>query len=116
MSSAWGTSWGAAWGGSWGAIAAPVEEVQDQGRWAGEWLPIPVPKKYQPALPPKRKARVIATGPTPRAMVYARVINPVRINAALIVHDVPVAEVTCRVDNTIPNEEETIIAALAALL
>jgi hypothetical protein len=117
MSSAWGKSWGGSWASSWGAVVAPVVEVpKDAGRFAGEWLPIPVPKKYQHALPPKRKVKVHATGPAPRASATARVINPVHFSARLVVYDGPVYEITCRVDTSIVDEEDFIIAALAAQL
>lgn len=117
MTSSWGKSFGVSWGVSWGAIAAPVVEIPEEqsGRWAGEWLPIPVHKKLQPALPPKRKAKIAAVGPAPRASAIARVINPVRASAT-IVGEHPTSSIYCHVDNSIVDEEDSIIAALAALL
>jgi hypothetical protein len=96
-------------------IEPVVEEEQDQGRWAGEWLPIPVPKRVQPALPPKRKARVIASGPSPLSVAAARVINPVRVSVRIVASG-PSSAITCQLDTSIVDEEDAIIAALAALL
>jgi len=118
MSSAWLKSWGASWGGSWGAITpSPIvdDTSQYQGGWIGEWLPIPIPRKLQPT-PPRRKAKVSATGPAPRATIHARNKSRRHARAALVVHDGPVSEIVCRVDMSAVHEEETILAALAAIL
>lgn len=95
---------------------AAVEIVEDGSRWAGEWLPLPVPKQYQPPIPPKRKAKIRAKGPAPRGRTVARVIQPVKAHATCVVNARIASAIVCRVDNSIPNEEETIIAALAAFL
>lgn len=90
------------------------EETDNGSRWAGEWLPLPVLK--HPAPIPKRSVKLHARCPNPRGKTSASVLNPSHIRAALVVHDCPVSEIVCRVDMTQVHDEESIIAALAALL
>jgi hypothetical protein len=90
--------------------------VFDEGGFIGEWLPLPVPAKLQPAPIPKRKGKVRVNGPAPRATAHARNLPRRHARASLVVSHGPVAAAVCRVDMTAVHEEETILAALAALL
>jgi len=99
-----------------GYLSPDAVVIADEGGFIGEWLPLPVPARLQPAPPPKRKAKVRVAGPAPKAYAHARNLPRRHARAVLIVHDGPMAEVVCRVDMTAVHEEETILAALAALL
>ena len=92
-----------------------VTLVEDGNRWAGEWLPLPVPKKLEPAQKPARKVKAHARQRGNRASATIRNIRTVHLSVVASA-SVPLMASAARCDKSAVYEEESIIASLAALL
>jgi len=93
-----------------------VEEAPAQSQWAGEWLPIPVPKSLEPAQKRPRKVKIHGKARGARAKAAMVVLPTAHVTLEAKRHGLCRAAIACSVDSSIVREEETIIAALAAFL